>query len=413
MKKLFFISIILFSSLSVNAQFKVHSNGYVSIQTSETPSSPVSINTSGDTCFYMAYEGNKNALVSTTFGGHDQYNWGYGATVSNMPKTQTANFFVGLKGSCHPYNQITQNYGRGYGLMGIACNFTSGYNYGVFGKLQGSRGGAAIYGSVSNNDNGINVNGIYAGYFNGNVKITGTLTVPATLNTLLLQDAVTSEGKLQSDVETKSSSSVTNCLSELDAVVYHKRQSEMMRGNSTEGDTVCAGPLVTAIEKQSFDRKHYALDADQLEKAFPDLVYEQEDGSRAINYIELIPILVQSINELSARIENMENTDVAMSRPSADVAAVESATAQKIQLYQNTPNPFSERTTIRFTLPDDTQNAYIYIFDMQGKMQKQIPIDATMQSITLNGYELSAGMYIYSLVVNGKEMDTKRMILSR
>jgi len=186
-----------------------------------------------------------------------------------------------------------------------------------------------------------------------------------------------------------------------------------MRGNSTEGDTVCAGPLVTAIEKQSFDRKHYALDADQLEKAFPDLVYEQEDGSRAINYIELIPILVQSINELSARIENMENTDVAMSRPSADVAAVESATAQKIQLYQNTPNPFSERTTIRFTLPDDTQNAYIYIFDMQGKMQKQIPIDATMQSITLNGYELSAGMYIYSLVVNGKEMDTKRMILSR
>ena len=66
MKKLFFLSIILFSSLSVNAQFKVHSNGYVSIQTSETPSSPVSINTSGDTCFYMAYEGNKNALVSTT-----------------------------------------------------------------------------------------------------------------------------------------------------------------------------------------------------------------------------------------------------------------------------------------------------------------------------------------------------------
>ena len=82
-------------------------------------------------------------------------------------------------------------------------------------------------------------------------------------------------------------------------------------------------------------------------------------------------------------------------------------------LYQNTPNPFTERTTIRFTLPDDVQNAYIYVFDMQGKMLKQIPIDTSMQSVTINGYELQAGMYIYSLVVNNKEIDTKRMILSK
>ena len=80
-------------------------------------------------------------------------------------------------------------------------------------------------------------------------------------------------------------------------------------------------------------------------------------------------------------------------------------------LYQNSPNPFTNSTTIRFTLPDEVQNAYIYIFDMSGKMQKQIPVDASMQSVTIQGYELSAGMYIYSLVIGGKEVDCKRLIL--
>ncbi|MBQ9863773.1 MAG: T9SS type A sorting domain-containing protein [Bacteroidales bacterium] len=82
-------------------------------------------------------------------------------------------------------------------------------------------------------------------------------------------------------------------------------------------------------------------------------------------------------------------------------------------LYQNTPNPFTAQTEIRFSLPDDAPQAYIYIFDMTGKMQKQIPVDPDQQSVTINGYELSAGIYLYSLVVGGQEIDTKRMILSK
>lgn len=82
-------------------------------------------------------------------------------------------------------------------------------------------------------------------------------------------------------------------------------------------------------------------------------------------------------------------------------------------LYQNTPNPFTERTEIRFELPDNVQNAYIYIFNMSGKMLRQIPVNASMRSITINGFELPAGIYLYSLAVNGQEIDTKRMILSK
>ena len=81
-------------------------------------------------------------------------------------------------------------------------------------------------------------------------------------------------------------------------------------------------------------------------------------------------------------------------------------------LFQNAPNPFTERTVIKFELPDNTVNAFIYIFNMQGALVKQIPLKAQQANITINGSELTAGMYLYSLIVNGQEVDTKRMILT-
>jgi hypothetical protein len=50
---------------------------------------------------------------------------------------------------------------------------------------------------------------------------------------------------------------------------------------------------------------------------------------------------------------------------------------------------------------------------MQGKMIRQMPVNAAMQSVTINGSELQPGIYLYSLVVGGQEIDTKRMILSK
>jgi hypothetical protein len=35
------------------------------------------------------------------------------------------------------------------------------------------------------------------------------------------------------------------------------------------------------------------------------------------------------------------------------------------------------------------------------------------QSVTINGNSLEPGMYLYSLVIDGKEVDTKRMILTK
>jgi hypothetical protein len=50
---------------------------------------------------------------------------------------------------------------------------------------------------------------------------------------------------------------------------------------------------------------------------------------------------------------------------------------------------------------------------MQGALIKQIPVNVHQSNITVNATELAAGMYLYSLIIDGKEVDTKRMILTK
>ncbi len=54
-----------------------------------------------------------------------------------------------------------------------------------------------------------------------------------------------------------------------------------------------------------------------------------------------------------------------------------------------------------------------YLFHLNGNLILTKPIKGTGNgSITIRGNELQPGMYLYSLNVDGKEVDTKRMILT-
>lgn len=82
-------------------------------------------------------------------------------------------------------------------------------------------------------------------------------------------------------------------------------------------------------------------------------------------------------------------------------------------LAQNRPNPFSETTVIDFEIMEDFRTAAIMIFDMQGILKRTLPVDHKGPGqVTILGYDLIPGMYLYSLVVDNHEIDTKRMILT-
>lgn len=61
----------------------------------------------------------------------------------------------------------------------------------------------------------------------------------------------------------------------------------------------------------------------------------------------------------------------------------------------------------------DAKEAYICIFDMQGKMLQKKQVYAGENSLFIDGSTLGEGMYLYSLIVDGQIIDTKRMILTK
>lgn len=194
-------------------------------------------------------------------------------------------------------------------------------------------------------------------------------------------------------------------------------------------------------ERQKFDHEHYGFKAQDIVKIYPELTYKDDStGKYSVNYIGFIPILVEMVQELqstvdaqSKKIKELEkeissnsNTFVnprkgykKMLAPSSAIEdeeteeLIEEDITTNAFLFQNTPNPFSTQTEIRYYLPENADNAVLYVFSLNGNMLLSKPLTQTGNGIIIiNGSELKPGMYIYTLAVNGVEADSKRMILT-
>ncbi len=56
----------------------------------------------------------------------------------------------------------------------------------------------------------------------------------------------------------------------------------------------------------------------------------------------------------------------------------------------------------------------LYIYNMNGTQLQQYSINGlSKQSVTISGSSFEPGMYLYALAIDGREVDTKRMILTK
>ena len=88
--------------------------------------------------------------------------------------------------------------------------------------------------------------------------------------------------------------------------------------------------------------------------------------------------------------------------------------AMPASLEQNAPNPFYNETIIKYYLPKNFESAMIRFTNWQGQHLKTIPLQhAGAGTISISSKELTAGMYAYTLVMDGRIVDAKKMILTR
>jgi hypothetical protein len=197
--------------------------------------------------------------------------------------------------------------------------------------------------------------------------------------------------------------------------------------------------------------KQIGLTADEVKQVFPELVkatvaparYDKdrkllakEEKYESVDYIGLIPVLIASIQEQQKTIDAITAQNQAIKAETeaskaenkelksrlANIEQMLSVSNKQISdptladasLEQNTPNPFNRNTVINYFLPQKTSSAVMNITDMNGNRIKTATLTAQGKGqLVLEAGQLPSGAYQYSLMVNGKLIDTKKMVLTK
>ena len=206
-------------------------------------------------------------------------------------------------------------------------------------------------------------------------------------------------------------------------------------------------PIATAAEElQAKNEKekivYSGFVAQQVEQAAKSIGYDFSGVDAAKNdkdlyglrYAEFVVPLVKAVQELSSQNEKLKSQNDDQQKVNADLErriekleallAINTTSnnsqgltispAPGASLEQNVPNPFSGITTVNCYIPVNNGNAYVNFYSQTGNLLKSIKVTGEgKNTITLTANELAAGTYKYALVVDGKVMDSKTMVVQR
>ena len=421
MKKTLLSMLMIALCFSVaNAQLMVDENGHIglNIETNDTIKSDVGINTLGSTgiAVSMVQDAEKHEIGFQVYRKNQYPTTGkLLMNIVGFSGIQDEQHNVGVFGRASSETMHTK--GRAFGVMGIGGGATSGWNFGVCGMLTGTNYGAGVYGSASW-DNGCSVPGLYAGYFNGIVGITEELEVPEITADAITAEVITtpSDYRLKENVKSVDSGTLSGIMN-MNVVEYNyiETAEETVSYDLSDTATVSTASMARSREISPAPvQKHYGFIAQELQEIYPNLVVEDEEGFLGINYLEIIPLLVRSIQELKAEVNTLRGDDAPIQKAQARTTDVTDIDAVVTTLYQNMPNPFTESTVIRCDVAEDVVKADLYIYNMNGEQITEYSVSERGEtSITIDGGSLNAGMYLYALIADGQVIDTKRMILTK
>lgn len=249
--------------------------------------------------------------------------------------------------------------------------------------------------------------GDFAGYFDGDVFVNGPVSSLGYL--------ISSDRKFKKNI-----SGISNSL---DLIMKLKPVTYDYKTDNTWG--------------MQFDKgKQYGFIAQEVEEVIPELVKEQHKPAmvdknhktiteavdyKAVNYDGLVPVLVKAVQELQEQNEKQNELIQSLTEKIQTIASSKTIPSQQttlgdgnvIILDQNVPNPFSDKTVITYTIPEHAQTAYIHFYTSDGKLiQKSLLSQKGRGELVVYAGGLSNGTYTYTLVVDGKTIDSKRMTLN-
>jgi Chaperone of endosialidase len=215
-----------------------------------------------------------------------------------------------------------------------------------------------------------------------------------------------SDKNLKTDIST-----ITDALTKVKAL----RGVTYRFNNETLCDSCDAETVLLSDDHSS----QMGLIAQEVEQVVPEVVRDQHTGYKAVAYANLVGLLVEAIKDLDNRINACCGASYKSSQAENNLlnknteSAVKKSTPPGYLLGQSVPNRTNSGMSIDYSTPSISCTSEIMVFDMQGKFIKSYDVAPGTSTLVINKGELPTGMYLYSLVIGGSEMDTKKMILTQ
>ncbi len=399
-----FIAFLLISPTISYAQLKFNSSGNLGIGTTN-PLSELSLGSDGSSSYTASIYSSSSSVFRGLnihhYPNDDSYNYGL---VSSIIHNSDGWKIAGIYASSYPSSNTNGIYT--YGVKAQAGRGADGLNYGVMGKLVGDRDGAGIFGCDSDHSETILYDN-WAGYFAGDVHITGDLTVDGSYPN--------SDLRYKKDVRIVEDD-IFSKLDQLQAIRFKlKHPTEVLAA----ADTTDQELITRELNSEKYTKDRIGLIAQELQITFPEVVKEDKRGYLRVDYTQLIPILVKAISLQQKQIDALESRNEALKSSAVDQGIVTGSlvSIQKSSsiaiLKQNVPNPFNENTLINYYIPTFESYAMINVYDLGRSQIKSYQVNQTGEGeIIIPASELDPGIFIYNLIVDGKEIDSKKLMLT-
>jgi len=319
-------------------------------------------------------------------------------------------------GQAGVYGEGSEDIGT-YGVLGYCSSCTAVYgmsdgNLGVHGYSADREGGFF----ESENGNGLaarTTSGTYAGAFYGAVFVSSTFTAS---DQNLKQDVQEFEGAMS--IIGKLKPRQYNYKNDEKYAFLHLPKGSHYGLLAQDVEEVLP-ELVSTAEHQVWNAQEQRTMVEPRAKGATAAIVQLPAGKqkeesvslKAVNYIELIPILVKGMQEqqqenvkLKARIANLEEL---VSRLTGNQISTLTSTGT---LGQNVPNPVKTATRISYSVAEGNNSAQLLITDVLGKSIKTVPLSKS-GTLNLDATSLSSGTYYYLLIVDGITVDTKKMVV--
>jgi tetrahydromethanopterin S-methyltransferase subunit G len=168
------------------------------------------------------------------------------------------------------------------------------------------------------------------------------------------------------------------------------------------------------------DKLDFGFIAQDVEKVIPEVVGKDANGVYGINYLMIIPVLTESIKELSDQNSELQKkVDALESQIEYIKSHVQQCCNQKEgfpdmnqskqnRLFQNIPNPFKGTTTFSYELKNISKVVSLKIFSLNGDLLQTLSQNNSDEGVfEFRAGNLKSGTYLAVLMVDGQTVDTK------